>query len=86
MQTKKCPIRNPNIRESDLLWDLSDIAECCLEPEGVCYKITVEVFFRISAFSPPQRNRLIEWILKQHGQGQNVPEVTTETLKLLGLG
>ena len=85
MSVKHCPIRNPNIEESDLLWDLCDKAECYLEPEGVAYKITVEAFKRIASYSTHGREKLTEWVLKQHSQGKNVPEITTDTLVSLGL-
>ena len=72
------------MKESDLHWNLSDIAECSLEPEGVRYDLTVEAFRRMAAFSSPKREKLIDWILTQVSQGNNVPSVTTKILKSLG--
>jgi len=85
MPTRKCPIRNPNIEEGDLHWGLNDVAECSLSPERVGYKITIEAFHRIGIFPPPARERLADWVSKQHNQSKSLPTITTETLKSLGL-
>lgn len=85
MSVKHCPIRNPNIEESDLLWDLCDKAQCYLEPEGVAYKITIEAFKRIASYSTHGREKLTEWVLKQHRLGEPAPTMCTETLKSLEL-
>ena len=85
MPTKNCPIRNHHIEEHDLNWDLEDKAECLLKPEGIRYKITIEAFKRISAFSPLVKERLADWVSKQHNHGTLVPTVKIETLVSLGL-
>lgn len=85
MSTKHCPIQNPNIEEFDLCWDLRDEAACFLESEGIRYRIRIEAFKRLSIFSDPDRKKLADWVLKQHNQGRNVPIITTDTLKSLGL-
>ena len=81
-----CPIRNSNLQERDLSWDLSDVAVCSLDQVGSEYRITVEAFYRISTLLPPSRSRLASWVLKQHVEGYKSPLITTDVLKSLGFG
>lgn len=55
MPNNNCPIRNPSLKETDLSWDLNDVAECSLEAEGVRYDLVLEAFHRMAAFLSPRR-------------------------------
>ena len=86
MSEYPCPVRNSYLQEKDLSWDLSDVSVCSLDQVDAEYRITVEAFYRISTLLPPSRSKLANWVLKQHGEGNKSPLITTDVLKTLGFG
>ena len=77
MARNLCPISDPSVRESDLEWNMRDMAICYSPQANSQYIISIELFKRLRSLTQDSREMLVAWIIEQRRRGVSLPEVTT---------